>query len=67
MVLYAGENWEKCELEIKSFLERHSEKYTDELSIELVSFFKRVKYQFDNSRRKAAHDRYEKWLIHFVK
>ena len=64
---YAGENWEKCELEIKSFLERHSEKYTDELSIELVSFFKRVKYQFDNSERKAAHDRYGKWLNSFCK
>ena len=61
------ENWEKCELEIKSFLERHNDKYTDELSIELVSFFKRVKYQFDNSDRKAAHDRYGKWLNSFCK
>jgi DNA phosphorothioation-dependent restriction protein DptG len=64
---YAGESWEKCEEELNSFLDRHQDKYKDELSIELVSFYKRVKYQFDNSERKAAHDRYGKWLQSFCK
>ena len=64
---YAGENWRKCEIEIESFLDRNRDKYSDELSRELVSFYKRVKYQFDNSQRKAPHDRYGKWLISFCK
>ena len=32
-----------------------------------MSFYKRVKYQFDNTQRKAPHDRYGKWLISFCK
>lgn len=64
---YTGEGWEKCEVEIESFLDRNSVKFKSELSRELVSFYKRVKYQFDNSERKAAHDRYGKWLNSFCK
>jgi len=64
-VFNTGESWEKCEREIKSFLERHETKYNDRLSIELVSFYKRVKYQFDNSGRKAAMDKYDGWFRSF--
>lgn len=62
-----GESWEKCEKENSSFLDRNESRFPDELSKELVSFYRRVKYQFDNSERKAAHDRYGKWLITFCK
>jgi DNA phosphorothioation-dependent restriction protein DptG len=46
---FTGESWEKCEKEIESFLDRNTVKFKDELSQELVSFYKRVKYQFNNS------------------
>jgi DNA phosphorothioation-dependent restriction protein DptG len=65
--LYAGESWEKCETEINSFLDRNASNYPDELSRELVSFFRRVKYQFDNSGRGVAQDRYGQWLNSFCK
>jgi DNA phosphorothioation-dependent restriction protein DptG len=63
--LDTGESWEKCEKEIKSFLNRNTKEFKDELSIELVSFYKRVSYQFDNSVRKSPKDKYEKWLTSF--
>ena len=65
--LDTGESWHKCEEEINSFLDRNTSKFKDELSIELVSFYKRVKYQFDNSPRVAAKNKYENWLISFCK
>tara|TARA_B110000114_G_C15080083_1_gene393613 strand:- start:1 stop:1482 length:1482 start_codon:yes stop_codon:yes gene_type:complete len=63
--LDTGESWEKCEKEIESFLDRNAVKFKDQLSIELVSFYKKVKYQFDNSPRKSAKNKYEEWLISF--
>lgn len=65
--LSTGESWEKCEEQIKSFLDRNTNKFQDELSRELVSFYKKVKYQFDNSPRKSAKNKYENWLISFCK
>jgi DNA phosphorothioation-dependent restriction protein DptG len=64
---YAGASWEKCEIELASFLDRSINKFPDELSRELVSLYRRIRYQFDNSERKAAHDRYGKWLNSFCK
>lgn len=60
-------SWEDCEEKLNSFLDRNDSKFPDELSRELVSLYRRVKYQFDNSERKAAHDRYGKWLNTFCK
>lgn len=64
---FTGESWEKCEKDIESFLDRNTVKFKDELSQELVSFYKRVKYQFNNSERKGPHDNYGNWLNSFCK
>jgi DNA phosphorothioation-dependent restriction protein DptG len=66
-VLDAGANWENCEKEISEFLESNSYKYREEISIKLISLYKRVKYQFDNSSRKGARDKYDNWLYTFCK
>jgi len=66
-VFEAGANWEKGENEISLFLERNKHRYIDEISVELISLYKRVKYQFDNSSRKSAHDKYGNWLFTFCK
>jgi len=66
-VLDSYASWEECENEIKKYLERNKETINDELSIELTSFYRRVKYQFENSPRKGASDKYGKWLFTFCK
>jgi DNA phosphorothioation-dependent restriction protein DptG len=66
-VLDAGANWDKCEKEISEFLENNSYRYPEEISIKLISLYKRVKYQFDNSSRKSALDKYGNWLYTFCK
>ena len=66
-VLDAGANWGKCEKEITEFLENNGHKYPEEISVKLISLYKRVKYQFDNSSRKSAHDKYGNWLFTFCK
>jgi len=63
--LDTGESWAKCEKEIESYLDRNTNKFQDELSRELISFYRRIKYQFDNSTRKSAKNKYENWLISF--
>jgi DNA phosphorothioation-dependent restriction protein DptG len=66
-VLDAGANWEKCEKQISEFFTNNSDKYPDEISVKLISLYKRVKYQFENSTRKGAHDKYGNWLLTFCK
>lgn len=60
---YPGFSWEHCEetldLRITSF-QTECDKIIEEL------FFK-VKYQFDNSTRGDANDRYNSWFINFCK
>jgi DNA phosphorothioation-dependent restriction protein DptG len=65
--LNTGENWGKCELQIKEFIHRNKEIYTTPLSIQIVSLFKRIQYQFKNSERKGAYDKYSNWFIRFSK
>ena len=66
-VFGTGANWEQCEKGIALFLENNTNKYKDELSIELISLHKRIKYQFDNSSRNGARDKWNKWLPLFCK
>ena len=62
-VFNTGANWEQCEIELGQYLERTANKQRDELSIEIISLNKRLKYQFDNSPRKSARDKYDRWIF----
>ncbi|MFD1550754.1 DNA phosphorothioation-dependent restriction protein DptG [Putridiphycobacter roseus] len=66
-VFDTGANWEQCEIELGQYLERTADKQRDELNIEIISLNKRLKYQFDNSPRKSARDKYDRWLFLFCK
>jgi DNA phosphorothioation-dependent restriction protein DptG len=65
--LYTGASWDKCDAETKGFIERNNTQFSDTISKELLSFFRRVNYQFINTGRNAASGRYEKWLFEFCK
>ncbi|PNW27812.1 DNA phosphorothioation-dependent restriction protein DptG [Formosa algae] len=64
-VLNAGENWENCEKQISEYFKNNDYKYSEDITIKLISLFKRVKYQFDNSSRKGARDKYDNWFVTF--
>lgn len=63
----SGESWDKCEVQTRSYIDRHRADIENDLDEALICFYKKVEYQFFNTERKSAHERYGKWMDIFVR
>jgi len=64
-VFNTGFNWADCEINLKNALV--NKKIVDEYVLEIYSLWYRIRYQFENSPRNGAYEKYSKWLSSFAK
>lgn len=61
----ASRSWEHCKAQLE--LSPQYRKIEDEAVREIYFLWYKIKYQFENTERKGAEDKYAKWFIAFAK